>query len=238
MKYENLKNKVVMVTGASSGLGEALARAFIENDCTVYLSARSKDKLVALSEELGDRAIPLSLDVTNTYQVYTAAERIINEQGRIDVWVNNAGGEKKSSLSELTPKLLNDITAVNYFGLVYGTQAAAEYMRKQKEGDIVQILSTSAFTSRANESAYCAAKAAASLFSESVQLELRDEGIRVFPIYPGGMNTEFFMKAGASLPPDSMEPKDIADIVLNALSQPRNIIVVPRIFRNSVKKSL
>ncbi len=237
MKYKTLKNKIVMITGASSGLGEALARAFVENDCTVYLSARNKDKLEALARELGSRAIPLQLDVTNPYLVYNAAQRIVDAHGRIDVWVNNAGGERKASLSELSPELLIDITAVNYFGLVYGTQAAAKQMSKQKEGDIVQIISTSAFTSRANESAYCAAKAAASLFSESAQLELRDEGIRVFPIYPGGMNTEFFKKAGASLPPDSMEPKDIADIVLNALSQPRNIIVVPRIFRNSVKKN-
>ncbi|MBI4919234.1 SDR family NAD(P)-dependent oxidoreductase [archaeon] len=236
MKYESLKGKVVMITGASSGLGEALARAFIDNDCVAYLSARSKDKLDTLAKELGDNAVSLPLDVTDPQQVKRAAEAMVSQHKRIDIWVNNAGGEKKSSLEDLTPELLHEINAVNYYGLVYGTQAAYMQMKKQKEGDIVQILSTSSFTSRINESAYCAAKAAASLFSESVQHEVRDCGILVFPIYPGGMNTEFFKKAGATLPPDSMEPKDIADIVLNAVSQPRNIIVVPRIFRNSWKK--
>ncbi len=236
MKYENLKEKIVMITGASSGLGEALARAFIENDCIVYLSARSKEKLELLAKELGKNTVALPIDVTDPAQVKKAAKTMVANHGGIDIWVNNAGGEEKASLEELTPELLNKITAVNYYGLVYGTQEAAKHMRAQKEGDIVQIISTSAFTSRANESAYCAAKAAASLFSESVQHELRDYGIRVFPIYPGGMNTEFFKKAGATIPPDSMETKDIADIILNALSQPRNIIVIPRIFRNSYKK--
>ena len=108
-------------------------------------------------------AVPLPLDVTDQSQVTAAADRIIRERGKIDIWVNNAGGESKSSLFDLTPESLYDITAVNYFGLTYGTQAAAEHMKVQGQGDIVQILSTSAFTPRENESAYCAAKAAAEM---------------------------------------------------------------------------
>ncbi|MDP3733857.1 MAG: SDR family oxidoreductase [Nanoarchaeota archaeon] len=232
MKYNNLKDKVVMVTGASSGLGKCLARAFIDNGCTVYMGARRADKLQRIASAFGEKAIAYPLDVTDRVGMRAAAYDIVREKRRIDIWVNNAGGEESLSLENITSEILEEITAVNYFGLVYGTQEAAKYMKHQKQGDIVQILSTSAFTPRANESIYCAAKAAASIFSESVQQELKQYGIRVFPIYPGGMNTEFAQKAGLQSPQNAMEPKDVADIILHALSQPRNITVVPRILRN------
>src|SRR3989344_8341244 len=190
MLYQNLINKAVMVTGASRGLGEALARQFASNACTVYMGARNYDRLKIIADETNNaqgKAIPISLDVTKPEQVAEAAKRMVMHYGRIDVWVNNAGSEKPASVLELTPELLREINDVNYHGLVYGTQEAAKQMVKQKNGDIVQILSTSAFTPRMKESAYCGAKGAAAQFSDSAELELRQDGIRIIPIYPVGM---------------------------------------------------
>ena len=237
IKYPNLTGKVVLITGASEGLGEALARAFAQQHCNIYICARRYDKLAALAKELNEKeqyqgVIPLSLDVTKPKEVARVADTLWNHRNGIDIWINNAGMDRKLSVEEITPEQLQEITAVNYFGLVYGTQEAAKVMKMQKfPGDIVQILSTSSFTPRANESAYCGAKAAADLFSQSTQLELKPHGIRVIPMYPGGMDTQFFRKAGLQLPPQAMNPKDIADVVLYAVCLPRNIILAPRIFR-------
>src|SRR3989344_9160220 len=147
MLYQNLINKVVMVTGASSGLGEALARQFGRNACTVYMGARNYDKLKTIAGEInknkGD-AIPVKLDVTDPIDVANAAQRMVMHFGRIDAWVNNAGSEKPASVLDLTPQQLNETLAVNNCGLAYGTQEAARQMVKQGSGDIVQILSTSA----------------------------------------------------------------------------------------------
>lgn len=237
MFYQNLIHKVVMVTGASSGLGEALARQFASNACTVYLGARNYQKLKDITDEINNArgiAIPLKMDVTKPEQVMEAAKRMVQHYGRIDIWVNNAGSEKPASVLGLSPQLLQDITTVNYFGLVYGTQTAAKQMMTQKKGgDIVQILSTSAFTPRANESAYCAAKAAAEMYSRCAQKELQQYGIRIIPVKPGGMETNFAQNAGLQMPPHAMKPENIAELIVHAVAQPRNIVTDLTLFRNS-----
>ncbi|HLD40317.1 MAG TPA: SDR family oxidoreductase [Candidatus Nanoarchaeia archaeon] len=236
--YANLEGKVVMVTGASSGLGEALAREFARGGCNVYIAARREEKLVALAQELeltmqtDQRAIPIKLDVTDNTQVVQAAHRMIKDYGRIDIWINNAGSEKPASVLDLSREQLQEITAVNYFGLVYGTKAAAQQMVQQGYGDIVQILSTSAFTPRANEAAYCAAKAAAEMYSRCAQKELQEHGIRVIPVKPGGMETNFAQNAGLQMPKDAMSPEDVAELIVHAVSLPRNIAPDLTLFRN------
>lgn len=232
--YVELEGKVVMVTGASSGLGEVLARKFAENKCVVYLGARSQEKLELITEEIrshGFNAQYLKLDVTDPNEVEEIAKQIVRRENKLDIWVNNAGSDKKASIYELTPELVHEITEVNYYGLVYGTIEAAKQMRKHG-GDIVQILSTSAFTPRPNEPVYAAAKSAAEKFSDSVRDDLKKNGIRVIKIYPGGMATEFFKKANLELPQNSIDPSDIADTVLHILSQPQNVNVEARIYRN------
>lgn len=235
MKYSALKDKIVVVTGASRGLGEALSRAFAENGSQVYLTARDYSRVRAIAEELehsGYKAIGMKLDVTKPLEVTDIAKEIAQaNNGKIDIWVNNAGRGLNTPLYELTPEQLLDITAVNYFGLVYGTKEAARYMING--GDIVQILSTSAFKPRSKEQAYCGAKAAAEMFSRSAQEELSKKNIRVIPVFPGGMDTDFADTAGLIKPQGSMNPRDIADAILNAVSRPRNIATELRLFRQA-----
>ena len=237
MVYEQLKDKVVMITGASEGLGRELAKVFAAQDCVVYVSARRFDRLENLAEELraqGKNAIPIQLDVADQTQVESAAQKMVQDSGRIDVWVNNAGVDKYISVLDLTPKELYDITEVNYFGLVYGTVAAGKQMVKQQQGDIVQILSTSACTPRKNEAPYCAAKAAALMFSEVAAQELLQHNIRVLYEQPGGMNTSFFEKTGGlTKPQNAMNPADIAQDIMQAVALPRNIARISKYYRFS-----
>lgn len=232
--YENLFGKVVMVTGASSGLGEALARQLVENSCVVYMGARNHEKLKSIADEINNgrgKAIPIALDVTRPEQVAEAAKKMVQEYGKIDVWVNNAGGETPASALELSPQQLYDITAVNYFGLVYGTQEAARQMVKQEFGDIIQVLSTSAFTARKKESAYCGAKSAAKHWSDCVKEELQEYDIRLIHVFPGGMKTKFAENAGLQIPPNAMNPDEVADSILNTLTKPRNVVTDLTLYR-------
>lgn len=234
MIYQNLFGKVVMVTGASSGLGEALAKQFVENSCVVYLGARSYSKLQKIAQEINNgrgTAIPIELDVTKPEQIAEVTKRIVKEYGKIDIWVNNAGGEKPVSVLDLTPEQLRSNTELNYYGLVYGTQAAARQMIKQEHGDIVQVLSTSAFTARKQESAYCGAKSAAAHWSECAKLELQEYDIRLLHVFPGGMKTNFAENAGLQIPSNAMDSKDVADSILNALAKPRNVVTDLRLYR-------
>src|SRR3989344_956343 len=237
-RYGNLQDKAVMVTGASSGLGEALAREFAREGCNVYLAARNEEKLRQLAAEMeltlvaDQRVIPLKLDVTDNTQVVQAANHILKDYGKIDIWVNNAGSETPASVLDLSREQLQEITAVNYFGLVYGTKAAAQQMVQQGYGDIIQILSTSVFTPRTNEAAYCAAKAAAEMYSKCAQKELQEHGIRVIPVKPGGMETNFAQNAGLQAPKNAMSPEDVAELIVHAVSLPRNIAPDLTLFRN------
>lgn len=238
MRNYNLQDKVVMITGASSGLGRELAREFAREGCNVYLAARNEEKLRQLADEIAltmatdQKVIPLKLDVTDNTQVVQAAYRMLKDYKKIDIWINNAGSETPASVLDLTKEQLHEITAVNYFGLVYGTRAAAQHMINQGYGDIVQILSTSAFTPRAHEAAYCAAKAAAEMYSKCAQKELQQHGIRVIPVKPGGMDTNFAKNAGLQAPKNAMDPEDIAELIVHAVSLPRNFAPDLTLYRN------
>ena len=234
------ENKSVVITGASSGLGKELAQVFLNAGSKLYMCARNEERLRESAIDLIWRKEPkprenylkkVFLDVGNKKSVDSLAEQVMKETGKIDIWINNAGGETKANVFELSEEQLQTITATNYFGLVYGTQAAARVMKKFGTGDIVQILSTSCFTPRADELAYGAAKAAAESFSKSAQITLRKYGIRIMNVYPGGMDTNFAKTAGLTAPPNLMNPKEIAQEICNALTLSRSIVPEIRFYR-------
>ncbi len=187
----NLKDKVVVITGASKGLGEALADSFSKEGCKVVVSARSKEALEALASRIGGYAV--QADVRAEKQLLDLADKAAKKYGRIDVWVNNAGVRiPHSELNEIDWKRAHDMMEVNYFGTAYGTKAALKYMKKQQSGIILNILSTSALQGRAKSSAYAASKYAARGFTDAMRNEVKEDGITVIGVYPGGMKTNFF----------------------------------------------
>ena len=174
--------EVVVVTGASAGVGRAIAREFARHGASVGLLARSRDGLAGATEDverLGGRALAVITDVSDDRQVEAAAERIERELGPIDIWVNNAMVSVLSPALQMTPAEYRRVTEVTYLGYVYGTLTALRRMVPRDRGVVVQIGSALAYRSIPLQSAYCAAKHAVQGFTESLRSELIHDGSRV-----------------------------------------------------------
>src|ERR671937_1365988 len=173
------KPEVVVITGASAGVGRATAREFARRGARVGLIARGRDGLEGARREverLGGRALVLPLDVSDHEAVEQAAEAVETELGPIDVWVNNAMLSVFSPVKEMRPEEYRRVTDVTYLGYVYGTLAALRRMLPRDSGVIVQIGSALAYRSIPLQSAYCAAKAAVRGFTDSLRTELIHDG--------------------------------------------------------------
>ena len=169
---------VIAVTGASSGIGRAIARAFGARGDKVALLARGREGLEAAAREIrraGGEALALPVDVTDRVMVDALADQIVSHFGALDVWVNDAMVSVLSPADALTADELEQVMRVNYLGTVYGTLAALRHMRAQNRGVVVQVGSLLAYRSIPMQSAYCASKAAVRAFTDSVRSELKDE---------------------------------------------------------------
>ena len=169
---------MVVVTGASAGIGRAIAREFGGQQARVALIARGLDGLHAARDEIeraGGEALVLALDVADAKAVDAAADRVVQEWGSIDVWINNAMTSVFSPIAEMTADEYRRVTEVTYLGVVHGTCAALRHMRPRDAGTIIQIGSALAYRSIPLQSAYCAAKAAVRGFTDSLRCELAHE---------------------------------------------------------------
>jgi NAD(P)-dependent dehydrogenase (short-subunit alcohol dehydrogenase family) len=192
-----IDGKVVVVTGASGGVGRALVRELGRRGCRIGLLARGRDGLEAAKAEvqqLGGKALVLPTDVADADQVEAAAEAIERELGPIDVWVNNAMLSMYAPFWELSAKEFRHITEATYLGQVYGTMSALRRMKPRNRGTIVQVGSALAHRSIPLQSAYCGAKHAVAGFTESLRAELFHERskVRVTLVDLPAMNTTQF----------------------------------------------
>lgn len=196
-----LKDQVAIVTGASSGIGAATARALARRGVQVVLAARRTDRLVRLAEELaqehGVRALVVPTDVSITYQVDALVSRTLAEFGRIDILVNDAGVGLQGDLAGLPEKDLRYVFDVNVFGAVHAMQAVIPIMRSQGGGAIVNvssILGEIALPSLGmvgSSAGYTASKHALAAFSAAARMELAEDKIRVITVVPGVTQSEF-----------------------------------------------
>ncbi|MHB1225066.1 MAG: SDR family oxidoreductase [Gemmatimonadaceae bacterium] len=188
---------VVVVTGASAGLGRAIVRRFAEDGAHVGLIARGRERLEQTRAEVeaaGGRALVLPLDVADAGAVERAAERVESELGPIDVWVNNAMLSVYSPIREMVPEEYQRVTEVTYLGYVYGTLSALRRMQPRDRGVIIQVGSALAYRSIPLQSAYCAAKHAILGFTESLLSELIHDRsrVRVTMVQMPALNTPQF----------------------------------------------
>ena len=176
------RSRVVVVTGASAGVGRATARAFAATGAAVGLIARGRDGLEAARQEIeaaGGRALVLPCDVADAAQVEAAAARVEAELGPIDVWINNAMVTVFGPVHAIDPADFRRVTEVTYLGTVYGTLAALKRMQARGRGSIIQVGSALAYRSIPLQSAYCAAKAATRGFTDALRCELIHERCQV-----------------------------------------------------------
>lgn len=231
------KRRVVVVTGASAGVGRATVRAFAERGDSIGLIARGIDGLEATRrevEELGSKALVLPLDVADADKVEEAAARVERQLGPIDVWVNNAMVSVFSPVAEMEPAEYRRVTEVTYLGYVYGTLAALKRMLPRDEGVIVQVGSTLAYRGIPLQSAYCGAKHAIQGFCDSLRSELLHDhsGVQVTMVQMPALNTPQFGWVKSRLPrkpqpvPPIFQPEVAARAIVWASEHPRREIWV------------
>jgi NADP-dependent 3-hydroxy acid dehydrogenase YdfG len=201
----NIEGKVVVITGASSGLGEAAARHLSSLGATVVLGARRVDRIRALANELiarGGQALAVATDVTQFDQVQRLVDTAVQTYGRIDVIINNAGLMPQSPLDRRKVDDWNRTIDVNIKGVLYGIGAVLPNMQKQRSGHIINVSSVAGHKVRAGGAVYSATKHAVRVISEGLRQEVKPYDIRTTVISPGAVDTELT---------DSITEPDVAE---------------------------
>jgi NAD(P)-dependent dehydrogenase (short-subunit alcohol dehydrogenase family) len=228
----NRAPEVVVITGASAGVGRAAARKFARHGARVGLLARGLDGLKAASrevEKLGGRALVIPTDVADADQVESAAVKIEAAFGQIDIWINNAMTSVFSPIKQMTPEEFRRVTEVTYLGYVYGTLAALKRMLPRDHGVIVQVGSALAYRGIPLQAAYCAAKHAVQGFCDSLWCELLHDhsNVRVTMVQMPALNTPQFGWVKSRLPrkaqpvPPIFQPEVAAEAIYFAAHNPR-----------------
>lgn len=238
----NIEGKVVVITGASSGLGEATARHLSAHGGITVLGARRVDRITSLADELvahGGEAIAVAADVAHYDQVRKLVEAAVQNYGRVDVMINNAGVAPLSPLERVKVEDWDRTIDVNIKGVLYGIGAALPYMQQQRAGHIINVSSIAADKITPGVAVYAASKQAVRAISEGLRQEMRPYNIRTTVISPGAVATEL---------PNGVREPDIAEgirrfyeialpaesfarLVAFAISQPEEMDVNEIVFR-------
>jgi NAD(P)-dependent dehydrogenase (short-subunit alcohol dehydrogenase family) len=229
--------QVVVLMGASSGIGREAALRFARNGARVVVSARGEEGLDSLVEKIraeGGDASYVVAEVTDFDQVKAVADRAVEEYGRLDTWVHLAAVGLFATFEQTTPEEFERVIDVNLMGQVYGAMAALPHIKREGRGTLIHISSMGAKRSIPLQSAYCASKHGIDGFLEALRVELKHEGwpISVTQVMPATINTPFFDKARTKLgvkpvaPPPIYGPNIVADAILHAAENSARDLVV------------
>lgn len=230
-----VKGKVVLITGASSGLGKEVATLLAKEGSKLALIARNEDVLNRIKKDLVEFTDDVEIypcDITRETEIDGALEEIIKHFGKIDILINNAGQWFEGGLEDHSDKIIKDLFMVNSIGPILMTKKVLPYMKKAKTGTIFNVVSIAGVSAPGKENGeytvYTATKFAEHGFTLSLREELKGSGIKVLGFYPAGMNTEIFKRAGFNYSDNEdwmMDKKDVAKIMFNILSQPDDIAI-------------
>ncbi|WP_369811042.1 SDR family oxidoreductase [Quadrisphaera sp. DSM 44207] len=237
MELKPVSDQVVVVMGASSGIGRAAALALARRGATVVVSARREGALRSLVEEItagGGTATAVVADVTDPAQVRAVADRAAAEHGRLDSWVHLAGVALFAAFEDTTPEEFARVVDVNLMGQVHGAAAALPHLRREGRGALVHVTSMGAKRGVPLQSAYIASKHAVDGFLEVLRMEVQRSGvpISVTQIMPATINTPLFDQARTKLgvkpvaPPPVYQPDVVVEAILHAVEHPTRDIVV------------
>ena len=218
-------SRIVLITGASSGYGKAIAKAFKDNGDTVIMTARNEKKLEQARKEVGGD-LAFSMDVTKPQDWENAVKIVKEKYGRLDILVNNAGGGVTiKEVSEFSTEEIDETITLNLNSVIYGCRAFSGMMKEQKTGTMINISSVCARQCWPAWSVYAAAKAGVLNFSKGMYLEMQPYNVRVTCVVPSSASTGFQSACGIGETADKLLPEDIANTVLYIANLPQRAVV-------------
>ena len=228
-----LTGKTAVVTGASSGIGEATARLLVREKCNVVLAARREDRLNSLAAELGGGTLAVPTDVTDPAACEDLISRAVGAFGSVDILVANAGVGLYGSIAQGEPEDWRRMFEVNVLGALYTTRAAVRHMLDRGSGDVIFVSSLAGRrVPRADGTIYAATKHALTAVAEGLRMDVHTKGIRVIRVEPGLVRTEFpessypnAREYYAQREYSPLEAEDIAEAVIYAVEQPQRVSV-------------
>lgn len=221
-----IKGKIAVVSGASSGLGAALAQILVAKGATVYGLARNAEKLHLLQSKLGTSFIPVQLDITSNGKITSWVDKTFTNSDFPSILINNAGVGHFSKLEELSLVKWHEIIDTNLNGTFYLTLALLPLIKKtQKAGHIINIGSIMGKTTNSLSAAYSASKFAIQGFSESLFKELRSFSIKVTCVNPGSIETNFFDDSGIQPHHNMLQADEVAALIVQILETPDNLLI-------------
>ena len=240
------RGKVVVITGASMGIGEALAQAFVHEDCKVVLSSRDPARLEAARARVGapERTLAIACDVRNREEIDSLLGLALHNFGRVDIWINNAGFGLQDSVATMDMRACRNMFDANLFGAIECMQAVIPVMKRQQGGMIINVSSVAGHIPLPYMAAYSATKFAMNAIGKGARMELRASGVHVMTVCPGTIATSFQANAvkgrerlrigGADRDP-GISAERVAAAVVNACRPEKREVIVPWQHHISVK---
>ena len=245
---ENIKGKVVVITGASSGMGEAAAKHLANLGASVVLGARRADKIEKLSQQINDnggKSLAIAVDVTKRDQVKQFVDSAVKHFGRVDVILNNAGIMPLSPIDRLNVDEWDTMIDVNIKGVLNGIAAVLPYMKEQKSGQIINTSSVAGHKVFGGSAVYSATKFAVRALSEGLRMEVKPYNIRTTIVCPGAVKTELLEHISEAdiqqanqdyVGAVGISPDSFARVVAFAISQPDDVDINEVIFRPTAQE--
>lgn len=222
----DLQNKTAVVTGASSGLGAAIATALVAKKVKVYGVARNTEKLTNLHKELGPLFYPVTIDITHLDELTQWISTAFNKKNLPDILINNAGLGSFGKIDKMPTDEWLAMVEVNIKGMYLMTSKITPLLKQNEASShIINIGSILATTTRSEGSAYCATKYAVRGFSDALFKELRSNNIKVTCLNPGSLNTSFFESSNIETHKNMLDPRDVANTIVHILETPDNMLI-------------
>ncbi|MCR9236357.1 MAG: SDR family oxidoreductase [Alphaproteobacteria bacterium] len=228
---KSLEGKTALVTGASSGIGRAIARKLSKMGCKLVLAARERKTLELVADELEGESICVPTDLADRAQVDALVKEAVKKFGSLDILIENAGIYTSDTFSDMTPEAMQKMIDVNLTSIMVLSHAVLPYMKQQQSGEIMVIGSIAGVADMRDEAVYSATKHAANAFVRSLRRQVASDGIRVGSILPGTVATELWGDIDPAridqqvAEGEVLRPEDIAEIAAFMLQQPANVTI-------------